>query len=210
MSTSSQESWEKFLKPETLRSNLILASLFITSYETLKDSIIEQLKDFYTHGWDENGPVVSGSYETKVLSLDPKKNPFRASIAWLKDNQVIDEADERKLKELREHRNEVAHNLPKFIAEVGKEVKLSAITEIFELVTKIDRWWIVNVELETQEQIDPSKVNLNEIISGRMIFLQLTIGIATGAEFTNLHAEMEKRFQRKRQTASSSAGKNSQ
>ncbi len=202
MNNPSRDSWDKFLKPESLRGSLILASLFIASYETLKDSIIDQLRSFYTHGWDENGPIVSESYEAKVLSLDSKKNPLRGSIAWLKNSHVIDEQDVQTISNLTKHRNEVTHELPKYIAEVGNEVRPAALSEILDLVTKIDRWWIVNVELEIQDEIDPSKVNASEITSGNMLFLRLMIGIATGAQYTELHADLEKFSQTKQRRAS--------
>jgi len=60
------------------------------------------------------------------------------------------------------------------------------------LVTKIDRWWIVNVELAIQDEIEPDKVDENRIISGRMMFLQLLYGIASGVEWTDLHKEFVK------------------
>jgi hypothetical protein len=192
MSTQSENSWLKFLNPESLRANLISASLFITSYETLKDSLIEQLRDFYVHAWDETGPIVGEDYKTKVLALDAKQNPLRASIAWLKASKVIDNADERLISELTLHRNEVAHQLPKFIAQAGEEVQVARLGQILDLVTKIDRWWIVNVELAIQDEIEPDKVDESRIISGRMMFLQLLHGIATGAEYTELHKEFAK------------------
>jgi len=60
------DSWTKFLNPESLQSNLILASSFIASYETLKDSIVERIKDFYTHGWDESGPRKSKQFRCRA------------------------------------------------------------------------------------------------------------------------------------------------
>jgi len=51
------------------------------------------------------------SYQSKVLALDAKRNPFRASITWLTNDRVINEAAERLIGELTRHRNEVAHEL---------------------------------------------------------------------------------------------------
>jgi hypothetical protein len=192
MSTQSENSWLKFLNPESLRANLITASLFITSYETLKDSVIDQLRDFFVHGWDESGPIVGEGYKTKVLALDMKQNPLRASVAWLKASKVIDDADEKLITELTLHRNEVAHQLPKFIAQAGEEIQVTRLGQILDLVTKVDRWWIMNVELAIQDEIEPDKVDESRVISGRMMFLQLLYGIATGTEYTELHKEFVK------------------
>ncbi len=189
MSNQVEDSWEKFLNPQTLQGNLIAASIFITSYEILKSSIIEQIRSFYTHGFDENGPFVSKSYETKVLALDSKRNAFRASVAWLKANNVINAADGQSILDLTEHRNQLAHQLPKFLSESGKDVELARLETLIALVTKIDRWWITNVELAIRDDIDPDHVQPEGIISGNMIFLHLLMTTAAGANSTALYNE---------------------
>jgi len=192
MSTQAEESWEKFLNPETLRANLIAASIFITSYEILKSSIIDQIKSFYTHGFDENGPIVSETYESEVLALDKKRKVFPASIAWLRKNDIIDAADEQSIVALTDHRNHLAHQLPAFLAESGKDVELTRLEVLVGLVVKIDRWWIVNVELEIQDEIDPNQVRPEEIMSGNMIFLHLLLNTASGADSAKLYEEWQK------------------
>jgi len=173
-------SWDKFLCPETLQSNLISASLFITCFEVLKDSIIDQPKNFFADNWSVDGSMESSEYRAKVLDLDPRKNPLRASLLWLKQNRVIDEADERSFLEIKEHRNQIAHQLPQLITNADKNVELERLIEIQRLVLKIDRWWIMNVELDTQDEIDPSTVVESEIMSGNSIFISMVVGIATG------------------------------
>ena len=58
-------------------------------------------------------------YETKVLCLD--KSPLRASLLWLKNMSVIDDPDIAEIDRIREHRNELAHDLPKFLAKAEAE-----------------------------------------------------------------------------------------
>lgn len=53
-----RQSWERFLNPETLRSNLIVASIFLAAYEILRQSIIERIRDFYIKGFDSSGFTV--------------------------------------------------------------------------------------------------------------------------------------------------------
>ncbi len=191
MNKNSFDSWKKFLTPELLRENLVLTGLFIASYETLKESIIEQPLSFYSLDFDDDGkPVVSEGYEKEVLSLDPKKNHLRASIKWLRKSGVINENDELLIDELREHRNEISHDLPKFLAQAGREVDIAKFGQILGLVTKIDRWWIINVELAIRDDINLTEVDVEKITSGRMMLLNLMIGNATGTE----HADFNKAF----------------
>lgn len=189
MSNHADDSWAKFLNPTALRDNLIAASIFVTSYEILKSSIIEQIKSFYTHGFDKTGPIVSESYKAKVLALDAKGNHFRASIVWLKANNVIDANDDQMITELTQHRNDVAHNLPKFLSDAGRDVELARLNDLVEIVTKIDRWWIINVELAIQNEIDPINVITDRIMSGNMLFLRILLTTASGAGSTEIYEE---------------------
>jgi hypothetical protein len=192
MNQKTLPSWDKFLNPETLRSNLLAASIFITSYEVLKDSIIDQILSFYTHGFDQNGPIVSESYKSKVLALDSKSNSLRASIAWLKANGVINAKDEQTIADLTQHRNEVAHQLPTFLSQADHNVELSKLEDLIELVKKIDRWWIVNVELAIQDEIDVNLVDQERIMSGHMMFLHLLLTASSGADSDQLYKEFLK------------------
>jgi len=57
--------WERFLNPEILRTNLIVASLFITAFEMLRDSVIERAKEFFIHGFNKDGWIISDRYKTE-------------------------------------------------------------------------------------------------------------------------------------------------
>ena len=84
-----RQSWTKLTTPDILRKNLILASLYITAYETLKSSIVDRIKDFFTFSFDNNGGAIPDSEYDKVKKLS-KKNIFIASCLWLQQNGVID------------------------------------------------------------------------------------------------------------------------
>jgi len=170
--------WAKFLNPEALRSNLIAASLFLAAYETLRASIIDRIRGFFTHDFDENGMIVGEAYGTKVLSLD--KSPLRASVLWLKEMSAIDDFDIAQIDRIREHRNELAHDLPTFIATAEAEINIQLLSEILALVTKIDRWWIREVDIPTNPDYDGREVADCDICSGNMAFLQMMIQIAVG------------------------------
>ncbi len=143
--------WVKFLNPESLRGNLIGASLFLTAYETLKSTIINQIRNFYTNGFDENGFIIDETYKVKVLSLD--KSPLRASLLWLKEHDVIKDSDLDLVDRIREHRNELAHDLGKFISDADAEINVRLLEGIYDLTSKIDRWWILGYRPDSCENI---------------------------------------------------------
>ncbi|MGA7501591.1 MAG: hypothetical protein WBX00_33080 [Isosphaeraceae bacterium] len=182
--------WAKFLNPEVLRSNLITASLFLAAYETLKTSIIDRIRAFFTHDFDENGMIVGEGYRTKVLSLD--KSPLRASLLWLKEMSAIDDFDIARIDEIREHRNALAHELPTYIATGDADVNIQLLVAIVTLVTKIDRWWIREVDIPIDPDYDGREVADGDIHSGNMIFLQMMLQIAAGEDSAVYWDEFQK------------------
>ena len=47
-------SWESLLNPDVLRSNLIMAALYIAAFEVLKSTIVKRIRDFYVTGFDKS------------------------------------------------------------------------------------------------------------------------------------------------------------
>ena len=111
--TQIHRAWEKFLNPEILKSNLVACSLFIATYEILRTSIIDQIKSFFTQGFDGSNWTLSPDYQVKVLSLN--KSPFLASQLWLKEMAAINDSDVAAIQQIHDHRNVLAHDLPKVL-----------------------------------------------------------------------------------------------
>lgn len=177
-------SWMKFLNPDSLKSNLIVASLFLTAYETLRESIIDQLKGFFITGFNRaDGYKYSPDYQSKVLSQH--NSPLCASLLWFKDMDAITDEDIDKVDRIREHRNEIAHDLPRFIATADCDVNVALIADICEIVAKIDRWWIREIEIPTNPDFTPDdldSIDYDAVTSGRMMFLRMMLEIATGTD----------------------------
>lgn len=167
------ESWKKLLNPETLKGNLICASLYLTAFEILKNSVVEQLKAYILFGLDESTPAHRAEYEKEVLARN--RSPFHASVSWLQDNGVIDAADVQKIDSIRKHRNSLAHELLKFIASADTNIDVSKLQEICEIVTKIDRRWIQAVEVPANPVYDGQEITDNAVTSGNMLFLDMII-----------------------------------
>lgn len=180
MDDNIKASWERFLNPEILRNNLILGSIYIASFEILKDTIITKLKDFFIDGIDENGFIYNDKYKTKVLTLH--KNPLQASLIWLQNMDAIDNKDIQKFKKIKTFRNKLAHEMLDFIANIPEDDLLELFNDMINLLTKIGRWWIINVEIPTNPDYDGQEINEDEITPGMNITLQLLFDIALGNE----------------------------
>lgn len=184
MDKDNQAKWERFLDPEVLRSNLILASIYIAAFEILKDSIIERIRDFYTFDYDENGGITMPEYKETVLSKD--KSLTYASLKWLKENGAIDDGDIEKFNKIKEYRNLLAHEITRMLMEGLPPDLVDRFKDMVALLDKIEKWWIINVEVPSNPDFDGKhdEINEDEIISGPISSLQMMIQVAFGSDET--------------------------
>ena len=174
------ESWEKLTTPEILKRNLILTSLYLSAFEILMNSIVDQLRDFYTSDLKNGKLVPNERYKTEVKNLH--KKILHASCLWLQNNGVITKEDIKEIDKIREHRNEIAHELPNFLVDVDWNVNLRYLESIRQLVQKIDIWWMKEFIIPVNPDFDGVKVKDNEMQSGKMLLLDIILGIALDAE----------------------------
>ena len=170
-------SYCKLLDPEILRSNLLAIGAYLVAYELLNESIVDQLRSFFTIG-DASDAT---RYERNVLHLD--KSPFRASMLWFQQNGTIDDADISLMNEIRRHRNELAHEIPKFLATAENELNVKLFQGVLELISKVDRWWIRNIEMDCNsefDEVDRDSIPDEQLTSGRMFLMQLILTRTSG------------------------------
>ena len=92
---------------------LTYAGFIVLSYELVKGLIINPIKSFYCNVTFREGMPFK-SYEFDVRSRH--KYEIEACLLYLKDFMMaIDIEDVSAIQELREHRNEMAHELPQLI-----------------------------------------------------------------------------------------------
>ena len=175
-----KKSWENFLNPKTLRSNLIVASVFLSAFEILKECILERPKEMYTTGFNEKGLIINKDYNLDVLSLN--KSPIYASLEWFKKHNAISLKDINTFTEIKKCRNELAHELPLFITEGIKNDPTPNFQLIIDLLGKIEKWWIYNVEIPINPNFQNMEVDEKEIIPGKLITIQMLTNIALGSE----------------------------
>jgi hypothetical protein len=175
----SASSWEKFLHPETLRGNLITISLFISAFEMFKDRVIEKPETFFSNGFDQNGLILDDSYKVEVLSKN--KSRLYASLLWFKEMGAIDDADIEAFDAIRKHRNEVTHELLDFLSNAERNLHVAKFKDLLRLLSKIEKWWFVNFEMAINPDI-PEDVNVDEVMFGPMLSMQLMLDIALGNE----------------------------
>ncbi len=180
MDDKDQTKWERFLNPMVLRENLIVASIYIAAYEVLKNSIIGRIRDFYTTGFDQAGMLVDPKYEKDVLARN--RSPVYASLLWLRESGGIEDADIANFDQIRQCRNEIVHEITSLLWQGLKADWATRFTDMVNLLSKIERWWIVNVEIPINSDFGGEEIDEDAIIPGPIMGLRLLIDIALGAE----------------------------
>jgi hypothetical protein len=170
--------WERFLDPEVVRPSLFIATMFITTFEILKDSVVDRIRDFYTNGWDQTGPIVAPQYQSEVLSRS--KSALYASLAWLREHEAIDDDDLKTFENLKKIRNQLAHQLFKVVTGQVESEHASQFPVLVALLRKVEVWWVVNVEIPTNPDYDGEEIDHTGIVPGAVLSLQMLIEVASG------------------------------
>jgi hypothetical protein len=181
MNAKNSENWERFLTPEILRTNMISISVYISAFEILQNSIIERIKDFYWIGFNiESGDITSPEYNSKVLSLN--RSPLYASLLWLVDAGAITSDDMVKFENIKKIRNKVAHELSHLLFEGLPEELSIGFTDMVNLLDKIEKWWILNLDIDVNPQLIGKKITEDMIIPGPIAGIKMMIDIALGTD----------------------------
>lgn len=179
---STLEAWERFLNPHELKESLVEASMFISIYEVCKDFIISKPRDLYTNDWGLESQEISTEYRSKVLSLSRRQSPLEASLLWLKSIGAINDSDINVVNNAREHRNEIAHELPKYLYDPERYVSGVIYYSLLEVVHKIGVFWVKNYELALDPDYSGKEIETADIQIGTVMMVQMIMEIAFGKE----------------------------
>jgi hypothetical protein len=164
-------SWEdqlRKLQPAVIRSNLVRAGLFLAAWELLKSEVQAKVKDFFLEGFDQKGWIYSASYDTEVVARH--KSRFEGSLLWLVEETALSEEQAARIRKLRDHRNEVAHELPKMLLEPGCDVDIALIREIHELIGALGRFW-GRIELDINPDFAGREIKDEDVRSGVLVLM---------------------------------------
>lgn len=188
---------EEFLNPDLLKQHLQAGGIYLAAYEMFKSSLVGRPRDFYLIGMENGKEIISPDYQAEVRSLD-RKYVYRASALWWQKQGVLTDKDVDLTASIREHRDEIAHNIPRFLGTSDGIIRLDLLEEMYTLLSKIDQWWIREVEISSISDFDNrdlTQEELDGVMSGNMAFLSLIIPIASGNDslLRSLYEEWEKR-----------------
>jgi hypothetical protein len=174
------DKWEDLLNPDNMREKLISASLYITAFEILKESICGRIRSFYSIGFDSSGLVIDDKYSSEVLSR--KSSVLYASLDWLVEHEVIDTHDLVSFERVKSARNKIAHELQSFILGGLDFGHMEMFGELAALLSKIETWWIINFEIPINPDFDEQEIDETGIVPGPVMMLKIMLDVASGSE----------------------------
>jgi hypothetical protein len=163
------------IEPGEVRRSLVRAGLFIAGYELLKGEIVDRVRQFFVQGFDEEGPTRDPSYETKVRALHKKE--FEACLLWLAQCDALNHQQVQAVKAVRAHRNEMAHELPRFIVDVTAVVDVALLREMRDVIASLGRFWGA-IEVSIDPDFDGVDVDSSESKSGVQLLMDHLISAA--------------------------------
>ncbi|WCD97452.1 hypothetical protein PGH47_17940 [Streptomyces sp. HUAS 31] len=172
------------LAPEAA-STLMRAGSFLSAYELIKSEIVDKVHDFFwcgfqggVHQYDER------RYGDSVLALNPRSR-YLASCAWLVDMRALTDRQVDTLEEIRKHRHEIAHELPKLLVDPEFEVRSDLLLAAVECVRCLGVFW-GSIEAGINSDFDDVEVDYEGIKSGPYILMEYLVSIAGLGEELNI------------------------
>jgi hypothetical protein len=162
----------KKFHPDAIRANLVRAGLFLTGWEMLKSEIEKKVQGFFWEGFDSRGQRYSKSYQTDVLSRHESR--FQASLLWLVEQDAVTEAKATRIREMREHRNEIAHELRTVLIDPEHAgVDLALLREMRDIIAALGVFW-GRIEVDTNEDFVAREIadaDIKSVVSLLMDYL---------------------------------------
>lgn len=185
--------WARILEPKLLKERVISYSIFISSFELLKEIIIGKIERFYLGFGNEDEFV---EYKKKVL--DRNKSRLYASISWLTEHNALDQRDIETIERLKKIRNKLSHEMFDLIPEADLLHVTDEINTIISLTRKIELWWFYNLDMAIDPESYPADLDLDEVMPMTVLLLQVMREVALGDEEAahNMFVEFTRNYKR--------------
>ncbi len=166
---------ERKLSPSATRLTLLRAATLLVGWELIQPEVVDKTRDFFSFGFNPDGPVVSQEYTDRVTSRAPRI--FDASVEWLIEAGALTSEQADRLKDLRDYRNLVAHELPRFMVDVEADIDLSKLVAMRDVVASLGRFW-GQIEVDTNPDFDGRDVDPAAIVSGPMALFEFALELS--------------------------------
>lgn len=162
------------LQPDSARGTLLRAAALLVGWELVQSEVVNKVRDFFTFGFDQFGPRVDRRYQERVVSRSARI--FDASLGWLMETNAVTAEEAASLKDLRDYRNLVAHELGAFLIDPDREIDLAKLEAIRGVLASLGRFW-GQIEVDTNPDFDGRDVDPQDIVSGSTMLLEFALSV---------------------------------
>ena len=138
------------------RSTIVRAGLYLTAFELLHHDVVEKTQGFFLQGFTSDGWTYSPRCYAKVTPLD--RNLFDASAKWLAKAGAWTAVGCGEVIEIRRHRNQIAHVLPKLLIDPGAHLSTWMLERCRFYIGVLGRFWGA-IEVDTDRRFDGVEVD---------------------------------------------------
>ncbi len=159
--------------------NLRVAALFLVVYENLKELVIDKVQSFFTNEWRIVEGELKGIPSQKYKELVRGRGAFQACREFHVEIGAISPDDNQLIERFIAYRGEVAHELYSILFDDNKAaLDVDLLFKVHLLARNIDRWWIINFEFATDEDMVGVDFDEEQVMSGRQLFLDQLVRVA--------------------------------
>lgn len=128
----------KDMDEDELTQALAYAGYILLAFELVKSLVVEPVKQFYSHStFGVDMPFKS--YDSDVAFRN--KNEFEACLLYLRDFiEAIDSIDLFAIQKLRQHRNDLAHNLPAMLPKLCVKENRKLLDDVHKALFKLSNY----------------------------------------------------------------------
>lgn len=130
------------LEPANLRATMAFAGLYQITSEMIRHTVIDKVRDFYWIDLELDGAMSAKNkerYRVEVLSLARNKE-FPASLKWLVQSKAITEAQADRLGAVHAHRNELTHELVRYMVDADAHPDIGLLAESLAILKDLNRF----------------------------------------------------------------------
>jgi len=165
------------LLPESVALSLMRAAAMLTGWEFIHSNIVKAVKDFFIVGFDEEEYLYDDGYERDVLSKVGKGSTiFDASTSWLVEMEAITQDDVSLLREIRAHRNGIAHEMAKYLVDPEEDVSVDLLLRARGIIQRLGQFW-GQIDVDTNPQFDDQDVAPEDIRSGQSLLFDYVLSL---------------------------------
>jgi hypothetical protein len=159
-----RDALEKKLAVSSVRSALQRAGMFLVGWELLKGDIEDGVRQLF-----ETKPgAVNPEYEREVLSRHRYR--LQASALWLVEQGALTQAQCHRIEELRNHRNEIAHELAKLLIDPTSDIDVKLLEEMGTMLRAVGTFF-GRITVQCDPTLGSGQVEDEEIRSGASLLM---------------------------------------